>query len=557
MIESNDHTNGASKDVVGTDRFPESPAVQALLKKSHRLLRARLRMPEGVISCRWSASDLNAHALDLNETLPLTAAWRRLDPEVARDIVRSAFAAQAEDGSLTRAFFPNGTCPVEGAPWPTFCQSTLLLELENPGPDFRSEMLPRLVRYMEWAFRYFDPAETGRPRWRSESESLAPAAWDECLYSADLAALLLAESDALFRLGVDPDAAVGIQLRSARVVEELRSFFWDPETHIFRDRYRDGRWVVRITWAAILPLIWRHLPANRAEEASNLLKPNGPLAAEVGIPLWECWSDDPIPPPMPSAQQALLLAGLQLAGRQQTAALVQTRLAEGLERALSRGAPCPADMAATGEVSLRSTGAALVAQVFMFRATRAEAGFEGARQWKRMEKQRGLIVGGAIAVLLAMMIFVATWWQQRRPPPGPSLEALIGLAQNHYRRGEIDEALRLCRDIVERWDGEAAAGVRFLYANALFRSGHFEEAAKQYQLAATHPEIEPIARFNLAQTTLRLGQRREAIAQFTAIVKDFHESFPEVAERAQRSTDFLQERLKTEETLSNSSNDLH
>ncbi len=541
MVEPSDRTIEGSADS-GAERLFEAPAREAPAQEGRRVLRDRLRPPEGVFSHRWSASDLDARAMDVNEIVPLAAAWSATDPAVARDLLRSAFAAQADDGSLPRAFTVDGKALVEWAPWPTLGQAVLAIEQREANGVFRAEMFPRLLRYLEWALAYFDPKDRGTPHWRCAEESLAPETWDEGLYFADLTALLLAETDAVLRLGGDLEDIATIRRRAARLEEGLASFFWDAETRTFRCRYADGHFVARLTWSAILPLVWRSLPEGRAAAAAERLMPGGPLESSGGLALWERWPEDPGPPPVPAAHQALLVVGLELAGRGGLAREIRRRLAAACAAAWASGGGCPADLSAPGGPP-SVAGAALTVLVHEPLPSESQPPTAGRRRLAWLEERRLRVYGALATLLLLVILGVAVWWQQRRPPPGPSIEALVGLAQNHYRRGEFEQTAHMCRELVEAWGEATAPSVRFLYGNALFRSGLYEEAAEQYRRAAADPEIEPIARFNLAQTAVRLGQREQAIKELDELAEDFREYFPELAERARLSANFLRARM--------------
>lgn len=528
------------------DHLFESPILKGILHESRRILESRIRPPAGVIPFRWSASDRDAHTFDLNELLPLIAAWQLLDPSVARDLLRSAFSAQADDGSLPRALAPTGAVAESEAPWPVLAQCVLSVHLVEPDATFLEEMQPKLLRYLQWAFNRFDPEGEGRPHWPAAAEALTPETWDTDLLSADLSALLLAETDALTRLEAAPDMLAPLRVQAQRFADELRAFFWDLGGQVYRDRYRDGRFVNRRTFSALMPLIWSGLPALSAAEASKLLAAGGPFGPpSAGVPLWEYWPDDPEPPPAPPAHQALLLLGLQLAERWRLLRALRERLASGIEAAAGRRRLPPTSLYGekplTAEIAAATAAALAIVALTDPPPLRAR---DGGRRWlKRLDTNRGLLAAGLALMLIGGGMWVIRWWQTRRTPPGPSLEALVGLAHNKYRRGDYEEAQRMCREIVEYWGANTAPSVRFLFGNILFRDQQYAAAMEQYSLAAKDLEIGPIAEFNRAQALVRLGRRDEAISIFERLAEEQKEIFPELAQRARLAGDFLKGRI--------------
>jgi len=538
--------------VSGGDRLFESGALKQSLQESRRILESRVRPPQGVLPYRWSASDADPRIMDLNEMLPLIGAWRIADPALARDLLRSAFASQADDGSLPRACGPSGAVEESTAPWPLFAQCLQGLHLCAPDPAFAEELRPRVLRYLGWALSYFDPDGEGRPRWTSGREALVPETWDENLRSADLAALLLAETEALTRLGAPPDELAPLRIHAQRIADELRTFFWDSGDQIYRDRYGDGRFVARRTFSAVLPLIWRGLPALAAAEAGRLLGPGGVFGSRSsGVPLWERWPEDEAPPAAPAAHQAILLFGLQQAERWRLSRDLRARLTAVIESSRERRRAPPASYNGLDPASPQSPSAVAAAvSLQVLSDPPALRTRTGPSLWlDRLDRHRGTLAAILVLGLLAGLVMAARWWQRRRAPPGPSLEALVGLAHNEYKRGDYAEAERMCREIVEYWGKATQPPVRFLYGNALFRTGQYAAAFEQYRRALEDPEMEPLARFNMAQALVRLGRRSEALSIFLLLASEQEKEFPELAERARLAGDFLQGRLTLPENL--------
>lgn len=538
--------------ISGGDRLFESGSLKRVLQESRRILESRVRPPEGVLPYRWSASDADPRIMDLNEVLPLIGAWRIADPALARDLLRSAFAAQADDGSLPRACGPSGAVEESTAPWPLFAQSLQGLHFCAPDPAFMDDLRPRMLRYLGWALSYFDPDGEGRPRWTSRREALVPETWDEQLRSADLAALLLAETEALTRLGAPPDELAPLRIHAQRIADELRAFFWDPGDQIYRDRYADGRFVARRTFSAVLPLVWRNLPALAAVEAGRLLERGGTFGSRTsGVPLWEPWPEDEAPPAAPASHQAILLFGLQQAERWRLTRDLRMRLTAVIEASHDRRRALPTSYQGQDPASLQAPSAVAAAVALQVLADPPALRIRtGPSRWlERLDRHRGTLAAVLVLGLLAGLVLATRWWQRRRIPPGPSLEALVGLAHNKYKRGEYAEAERMCREIVEYWGKDTRLPVRYLYGNALFRTGQYAAAFEQYRRAMEDPDLEPLARFNMAQTLVRLGRRPEALSAFLRLAAEQEQEFPELAERARLASDFLQGRLILPENL--------
>jgi len=94
-------------------------------------------------------------------------------------------------------------------------------------------------------------------------------------------------------------------------------------------------------------------------------------------------------------------------------------------------------------------------------------------------------------------------WLENRP----FLRCLHGLALTRYNDGEIEEALRLFRELLSLNPNDNQ-GVRAMAEEALFKLGRFEDAL---EIAKQYPnDIMPETLYGRALALFKLGQRQEA-----------------------------------------------
>ena len=461
---------------------------------------------------------------DLNGLLPGVAAWSRLRARTACDWLTSALDRGDEDGALHR--FPgHASTPAEPvAAWPLLAQAALrAAEAAAFPPAFTAETAEGLRTYLGWAVRRFDPEGQGRPRWTVPEEAFIPDAWDEDLAPVDLAAFLLIELDSLDRLaqqaGLDPEDDPRIPPRYRdQLATHLLRFLWDAEQRRFTDRYLDGRRSNRLTLGTLIPLGWRPLPSAQREALRLRLRSGSPLLSEDGPFLWEPWPDDPEPPPTPHLEQAVLLAATD------TMPTVYETLAASLRQVLRR----QLDAVTEGEpIELATPALAVLVET----GPDPERDYAGTPGWIRWVDRRSrlLLRLGTIVLLLFALLLLALPRFFPSSGEGPAIEALAGLADNHYRQGRYDEADALYREILRR---QRIPIVHFRLGNALFRRGEFDQAEAQYRAAMRHRELEPQLLFNLAQVMLRQGREAEAREHLEQVLSTHGTRYPDIAVRA-------------------------
>jgi len=109
-------------------------------------------------------------------------------------------------------------------------------------------------------------------------------------------------------------------------------------------------------------------------------------------------------------------------------------------------------------------------------------------------------------------------WLENRP----FLRCLHGLALTRYNDGEIEEALRLFRELLSLNPNDNQ-GVRAMAEEALFKLGRFEDAL---EIAKQYPnDIMPETLYGRALALFKLGQRQEA----TVALQEAIEYLPLVA----------------------------
>ncbi len=505
----------------------DAPGRDPLLAQALRRLEGRLRFPDGPGEGAWAAvSDDGTETFDLNALLPLAAVWAPRRPEVAVALVDAALDACDEYGVPPRYTGPSApTAP--GAAWPLLAQAALRAAGSEPDPGIDARAVEGLRRALGAAVHLYDPEGVGRPRWPTPEEAFVPDAWDENLAPVDLAAFLRAEFEAFDllcrRSGIEPDDDHRVPPGyRERLDHHLLRVLWDPRRGRFTDRYLDGRRSARLTLGALTPLLWTGLPDEHREAVRGLARAGSPLWTPAGLALWEPWPEDPVPPPTPSLPLAVALCALDRvpAEFRDVAAAVRPAL-EGAFADPAKAEPPPA---LSVLAALSETG--------------PEPDRTGRSRWIRWLDRHSrplLRIAGALLVLIALGLLLLP----RLFPhtgEGPTIEALAGLAENHYHHGRYEDAEALYREILRRRSIPLA---HFRLGNAAFRRGALAEAEAQYREAMRQRDLEPQALFNLAQVLLRKERVDEAREAFQRIVAEHGARYPDIVERAETALRIL------------------
>jgi tetratricopeptide (TPR) repeat protein len=541
MIESNSRDDRARDGGCPPDGAP-------LWAHACDVLASRLSAPEGIFPARWSPADGPAgDEIDLNEMLPLCAAWSAIDPAVARDLVLSALAAQDSDGALPRRVRSDGFAPDAHPPWPLIAVAANLAAGDSPHPDFVAVVLPALESHLERTLAHHDPGGSGRPRWQSREESFLPDVWDEGVLSADLAAMIAAEIEAVLSLASRAGAGGASELRfraRLRLYESaLETYFRDPATATYPDRDETGAPTSRVTLSAFMPLLIRGLPGETRDLLQERILSGRPLGADPGIPLWERWPEDAAAPPVPARHQAIVWAALCAGRAGVPTATYRARTLEFLAAELARSGRLPEDFgsASSREHASPAAGSSVMAAataVAMLQPSGVADGRAG-RVATWMEAHRLGLAAAVVGIAAFALIGVGAFSLYRRAPPGSSAEASLNLARECHRAGDYARAIRLYREFLsgtKPGDGT----IRVLLGNALFRSGLFTEAEAEYRSALGEEVSSLHGLYNLGLALHRQGRPEEAAYVFGEFVKTYSTDYPELAQRARIALDVIQ-----------------
>lgn len=532
------------KDVIDRPRPDATPplALEVLLQS--------LRLPEGTLAARWSASRADQpDTFILNDVHGLAAAWLLLDPHVSVDLVQTALGAQRSDGSLPGSLRSNGLPDSPAAPWPLFCASVRRVWDATGDTKMLAYCLPRLERYLRWALSHFDSARDMLYVWPQPAEALVTETFDRKLLSVDLHAFLLREVADLEILRREGEVSTPLPqlFEEGREALEtaLQDLLWSEAEGCYRDRYIGGELIARDTVGTLMPLNWDQLPASRRETMLHKLTDPKSLRNRFGILAWQPWPDDPSAPPIDVRHQHLVLDALAHTHAERQQLQTAQLMRDGLRDADRQGTPLPPllgpNQTPTAEDAPRhdtSTAALLLRVEALAHRSRTAAEQPPALRW--LERHRGVVIGVPIAALVLIVAFVAFAFLQKKIRPGAELEAYLGLAQTHYRAGRFEEAILIYRDI------DLTQGINPIIisqlANAHFQLGQYEEAEKYYRLSlkTEHPQ----SRHNLAQALLRQGEQEAARKEFELFLQMYDEAYPAMAEKVQKVLELMDEQQK-------------
>lgn len=546
-------------EAVGT--APATDASDAFVASAWNTLRQHLRDPQGCVAHAWSAADGSwGSILDLNELYVLVMAWRDQDPALARGFVENAFACVRGDGAVPRWFRPDGFVPDWRAPWPLLAQSALAAVEHTPAPDFQRAIVPRLEAYLHWAIGHFDPSGAGIPTWQHASESFLPDTWDRALATADLPVMLTGECEALQQLaepapGLLRDPA-WLSDRLTRLRSTLATYFRDPDTGLYRDRYRaEGVRSDRITLSCFSPLLLRGLPPEERRPLARALLAGHYPTSEHGFPLWERWPNDALDPPVTAIHQAIMLNALEPEKATPQVARLRSAIRDSLSEALDRTASLPSNLAARPDASApeaampgesSAMGAAL-ALLVAWRPPTAPSPPPPILRW--MDRRRLVVVSAIVSLAVVALVTVFALVHGRRTLPWSSLETIAALARESYNRRDYEDAIDLYEEFLHRSSGTNGV-VHVLLGNALFRAGRFAEAEPHYRAALNESESSLHALYNLGQTLARLDRFDESAVCFDEFVKAYRTDYPDQAELAAIALEMLRTGLVFPRTTS-------
>ena len=525
--------------------------IAPLVAHGFESLVSHLRSPSGVFPFRWSVASAEQEGLfDINQVHALVSAWRYADPDVAKDILKSALACQRSDGSIPARCRADGAAVVYPAR-PLFARSAAMIWNETRDTAFVDHVLPKLKRHLEWALKHYDPAGTGSPCWQSADEAFIPATFDRNLASADIGTFLVCETEAFLDLcGTSPMHAANQTVLAAYrdlLVSKLESTLWNPKTRSFPDRYMGGEAIERITLSALTPLMWDNLPARYEEALLKQLTSPRQFGGKKGIPLWIEWEGDADPAPVHADHQILLLEALARRGaREETKILAQSVSAELSDQFAANGFIRDSLGAKTASRSSQSLGAksseacasALTAVLVGVTAERvSEGAFGGRLKWLTRHGQA--VVTGAAAALIIVVLSVTLAFMSKKTLPRQSIEALAGLARQYYVEGNYDQAISICNNLLPGTDNSRM--IELIMANALLQKGDLPAAENHYRNILRSDPKSHVALMNLGLTLFHQGRMDESRDLYQRVVNLCGDQQPALKRHAETAIELIAE----------------
>jgi len=530
----------------------EGSPSRILLRQAAEIAIGRVRSPVEPFPYRWYAGgdDATPH-LSVNASLSIVAAWCGLDASVATEHLSSVLSCVGEDGSIPACLEPEPVNAPFYAPWPVLLQATRTLWERTKDREFLVQAIPVLHRHLDWLLTHYGQLSPQVYCWNAAEEALVPEAFDQGLATVDLSVLLLNEIEALRVLcAVSGMPAVNtsfIDQAYARLQGSLGSFFWDPQARSFKDRYMGGAHIARMTFSAVMPLLWPGLEAKyHSPTLQHLLNP-AEFRDEVGAPLWLAWEEDLEPPPIRAIHQSLLLEGLARTSFSRFAGELAEEALEALAHAYQPARGLPEDLKRLledeGSAGVRpgpaewDAGAALHALVLHGHATHEHVppvAVSPVLSW--LERHRWTLTLGGVAAMTLVIGAIAWAFVHKRTMSPVDFNAVVGLAQKQYDAGQYEEAIRTYEELKKSSAGAPAMdSIEFKIANIYLKQGQFAEAEVRYRQLLERGYESPNLRINLALAVYRQGRLTEAGRLYREIVDRADEADPELVQRAEKA----------------------
>jgi hypothetical protein len=522
--------------------FEQMSHHDALAVISTECMMRSLRLAEGTIPGLWSQSPTaDKPQFNINELYPLALTWRHIDIAVAEDLVRSALKLQGSSGAIPVAYSPHETFSVLEAPKPLIAKTTEKVWQVRNDPQFLADILQPLRRHLQWLLHHFDPKRRGLHCWQNRDEPLAPETYQSGLATADLAALLLTEIEALNRLRLAaPDTASQppwFEKERDTLEHNLLTQFWNEEETRFSNALVRGR-IEQVTgFPSFVPLLWGKLPARQQNMVLERIKESGMLPGGVSILSWRKSALDNHS--FPLLQQLLVLETLKAADPHGTlvrdfARITLQGFVEWHTLSLKEYGTLPIDpVTAAYIMELQETHS------YRYHAKGRISGF----LFKLVRQTR--IDGFDFAVILLTILSILSvhfvYNQHHSPPPFITLEAQLNDAYSSQDgEGTIDAGLMLIKHYPER-----AALARLMTANIFLLRQQYEEAAVLlFDLRQEYPDS-PGAMIALGLSFQLQGNFAEADVHYAEFTYLFDEIFPTLVTEIQQFRYLMQEGFRS------------
>lgn len=524
-------------------------ALRPALIESVEWIFGALRPASGSLPGLWIETNPATREMEISRALAIFPALCRIDAEKAGALLQTILQLEEHDHSLPASVGSDHSSILHYCPLPLLAQATLALWHAMPSLNLPSAVAPRLVRLLLRQIEYFEAVPQQVCHWRRAAEALIPDVHDESLASPDVAALLLAEIEAIEELTRPfPDFAetlAPLLAAKARIEASLETFFWDEKKLSFVSRYLDGRPIARITAASALPLLANSIPAARCEQIVRLIEPSGPLRTTYGIANWARWENDEAAAPASPLVQMLLLHAMRRHKLDGHAAILERDLRDFLAGAQRKSGRLPSELLPDHAASASPLEtAALVIQL-------AFGGAQEDRQSPKLtspfldwlDRQRNGIVAAAAILVVAGILTLVLPGLLNRSPDEVTPEATLGLAQMHYQQGDYRAAIQDYEALLNSPLRDAQA-VDFHLGNAWFHLGGFAQAETSYRAALARNPDQPRAWLNLALALFREKKFDEAAARYRDFVTTFGSFYPDLADRARLAQRLCEEQKR-------------
>jgi len=504
------------------DRRHQAAALEALI--------AGLRAPQGVFANIWSASATEPGCFNLNEVLPLVAAWFAIDRQIAAQLVGAALDAQVEDSFLPAWIKPDGTASAQMM-WPALASSWRRWIRTAAASQLLDRTVAATARGLVAMLDRFE--EKGSFSWVRADEAFVPDLFDDDLLTVDLTALLLMECEACLQAAeegwpIDPLDFQAIRSARTTLTEQLEYTLWNSKTSRFTDRYREGAFIRRQTLGRFLALGTASLSPAVYDTAWEVLRAEQ-TKQTAGLPtLWEYWESDPLEPPV----SLLHLAYVQHAVQAYRAPAEYLPVMDRWYASLTAGETTP----------LTDPVAAAFALTLKQPVTRANTKRKYAKWILWMDRHRALVWTLIAVPVLTVLLGVSLYLLFRSDPTGADMEAMHGIAERHYQDGHYEKAVAIYQEL-HRFAPRNLA-INHQLGNALHRAERYAEAEEHYRLAVEAAGEWPMPRTlrNLAITLYKQERYEEAVLTFQQLLDLYAEDYyPEMIEQARTALQIIQE----------------
>lgn len=513
------------------DRIDPTPAHRARVIEAIEWILGALRPADNVFAGRWLDTEDDPPGMHIGRTLTVVPALALLDRGAAVSVFETVLGSLAEVGSLHALVSHHSAAEVAATPLPIAAQTALALWRMQPDLSFLQRAVPHLLVLLKRELEHFTD-DTGLAYARSAAESLLPDLFAADVATPDIAALLVAEIDALTELSVSlPDRAEEVRPLAARrtqLLAAMRSAFWHPDSQSIRGRLADGRPLRRATAADAMPLLCAGLDAELAASALKLIGPAGALHAPAGLLDWERWATDDETPPSSPHIQMLLLDGLRENGHTEAADALAQRLTGWTFPHTIEGDRAPLEHAA------------LVLRLHGLGRARPATRTLSASFLEVLDRHRVAAAStvAALGIGLYALLVVPAYL---RPDPAESLLAVqLGSAEMRYAERDFRSALaQFERLLPTPLRDEHALDCRM--GNCWFHLADWPRAEAAYREAIARNPDQPKAWMNLALTLFRQQKYTEAAGRYRAFIGIFGSLYPELKARAETALALCEE----------------